>query len=343
MEINESKLADSSSQPHVSQPRASGFNAIIPYISIARPDHWFKNVFMLGGVVLAAFYSPEAIAQFPIMGLVLGLISVCLVASSNYVINEVLDAPTDRSHPTKHKRPIPAGLVRLPIAYVQWIVIGAIGIGIGWLVNRPFFFSALALWIMGVLYNIPPMRTKEMPYLDVLSESVNNPLRLLMGWFVVSPALVPPVSLTVAYWMVGAFFMASKRFAEFRMINDPAAAAAYRSSFRFYNGDRLLVSMFFYTAVCAMMLGVFIVRYKLELLLSVPFLAGFFAYYLHVTFKEDSPVQNPEHLYKQYGLMAYLVLTLVVFFGLLFTEIPGLYEIFNVEPSRLKSLWTIGG
>lgn len=297
---------------------------------------------MLGGVVLAAFYSPDAIARFPVLSLILGLIAVCLVASSNYVINEVLDAPNDRLHPTKKSRPIPAGLVKLPIAYAEWIGVGIVGLTFAWLVNRPFFYSALALWIMGVFYNVPPMRTKELPYLDVLSESVNNPLRLLMGWFVVSPDIVPPVSLTVAYWMVGAFFMASKRFAEFRMINDQHAAAAYRSSFKFYNGDRLLVSMFFYTAVCAMMLGVFIVRYKLELLLSVPLLAGFFAYYLHVTFKENSPVQNPEHLYKQYGLMIYLVVTLVVFFALLFVEIPYLYQVFNVEPSKLKSLWTIG-
>ena len=28
---------------------------------------------------------------------------------------------------------------------------------------------------MGVVYNVPPLRTKEWPYLDVLSESVNNP------------------------------------------------------------------------------------------------------------------------------------------------------------------------
>ena len=36
---------------------------IIPYISIARPDHWFKNVFMLLGTVLVFFYKPELIGQ----------------------------------------------------------------------------------------------------------------------------------------------------------------------------------------------------------------------------------------------------------------------------------------
>jgi 4-hydroxybenzoate polyprenyltransferase len=193
---------------------------------------------------------------------------------------------------------------------------------------------------MGLLYNVPPLRLKDWPYLDVLTESVNNPLRLLLGWFVVTPNILPPVSLMVSYWMVGAFFMASKRFAEYRMINDPHVAGQYRKSFRFYTDDRLLVSMFFYAAASAMMLGVFIIRYKLELLLATPFFAGLFSYYLHVTLKEDSPVQNPERLYKERGMVAYLALCLALFVGLMFISVPRLYDLFNVTPSQVQALWT---
>ncbi len=31
---------------------------------------------------------------------------------------------------------------------------------------------------MGLVHNVPPVRSKELPYIDVLSESVNNPIRL---------------------------------------------------------------------------------------------------------------------------------------------------------------------
>lgn len=316
--------------------------AIAPYIAIARPDHWFKNVFMLGGVALAVFYTSDRLAGFSPLRLAMGLLATCLVASSNYVINEVLDAPTDREHPVKRLRPVPAGRVRLRLAYAEWLTLAAVGVGLGTTVNAPFTWILAALWLMGIVYNVSPLRTKDVPYLDVLSESVNNPLRLLLGWFVVTPDVVPPVSLMLAYWMVGAFFMSSKRFAEYRAIADPKAAAAYRRSFQHYDDERLLLSMFFYTASCAMMLGVFIVRYKMELLLSVPLLAGFFAYYLHVSFKPDSPVQNPEKLFRQHGLMLYLAATVVVFFSLLFVDWPLLYRVFNVTPSQLKSLWTIG-
>ena len=91
-------------------------------------------------------------------------------------------------------------------------LLGLSGASIACLINGPFLAVALTLWVMGVMYNVPPVRTKELPYLDVLSESVNNPLRLLLGWFVLIPDRFPPLSLILAYWMVGAFFMATKRF-----------------------------------------------------------------------------------------------------------------------------------
>ena len=89
-----------------------------------------------------------------------------------------------------------------------------------------------------------------------------------------SIAAVPPVSLLIAYWMAGAFFMATKRYAEFRHIADPKIAAAYRRSFAYYTEDRLLVSVVFYATACALFSGIFIVRYHLELILLTPLAAG---------------------------------------------------------------------
>ena len=83
-----------------------------PYVEVARPDHWVKNVFMLLGVLLALFYAPEAPGGALTGSLVLAFASVCLVASSNYALNEWLDAPTDRAHRAKQHRPVPSGRVR---------------------------------------------------------------------------------------------------------------------------------------------------------------------------------------------------------------------------------------
>lgn len=313
-----------------------------PYVQIARVDHWFKNSFMVLGVVLAVFYYPELANPRALVPLALAVLATCLVASSNYVLNELLDGPMDALHPEKRHRPVPSGRVKAAFGYAEWIALGIIGMVIALQVNRFFAASALWLWVMGVLYNVPPIRTKEWPYIDVLSESVNNPIRLLLGWFALVSTQVPPLSLVLSYWMIGAFFMATKRFAELRHIGDPALAAAYRRSFSYYTESRLLVSMLFYATACALFAGIFIVRYHLELILFVPFAAGLFAYYLDLGLRPDSPAQHPEHLYKDRVFVAYLIVCFVTFLALMFTEIPALYRWFNVEPSATAPLWRIG-
>src|SRR5204863_3711874 len=138
---------------------------------------------------------------------------------------------TDRRHPQKRHRPVPAGLVSLPIAYAEWLLLATIGLSLAIRVNPYFALSAFSLWVMGLLYNVPPVRTKEWPYVDVLSESVNNAIRLFLGWFALIADRVPPLSLALSYWMIGAFFMAMKRYAEYRHIGDAKVAGAYRRSF----------------------------------------------------------------------------------------------------------------
>lgn len=317
----------------------STWERIWPYISIARPDHWCKNVFMVLGLVLACFYHPDLIGWSSLGWFAWAVATTCLIASSNYVINEILDAPTDLAHPQKRLRPIPAGKVNLRIAYTEWLVLGAVGLAMAWMVNWPFFLSGAFLLVMGLIYNVPPIRTKELPYVDVLSESINNPIRLMLGWFAVSDANVPPVSLLISYWMIGAFFMAAKRFAEYRSIAHIADAGAYRSSFRHYDDDKLLVSIFFYATAAALFLGIFIVRYHLELILAMPLAAGFFSAYMRMALKKDSAAQSPEHLYRERGLMLYLIVCVIVFVGLMFVQIEPMYKLFNVEPSNVAPLW----
>jgi decaprenyl-phosphate phosphoribosyltransferase len=309
------------------------------YVSIARPDHWFKNVFMLLGVFLALFVEPLLFRGALAANLAVAFAATCLVASSNYVLNELLDAPKDRLHPKKKLRPVPSGRVSAPLAYAEWVALAAVGLGTAYLVNRPFFLSALALWVAGILYNVPPIRTKDWPYLDVLSESINNPLRLFLGWFVLIPDRVPPVSLVISYWMAGAFFMGTKRLAEYRMINDRQVAGEYRASFFHYDETKLLLSLLFYSTACSLFFGIFIIRYHFELILSAPLWAGFFVYYLRVGLKPDSSVQNPEKLYREAGLMAYLTICVLAFVLLLFTSVPRLYDVFNVTPNAVKPLW----
>jgi hypothetical protein len=157
---------------------------------------------------------------------------------------------------------------------------------------------------------------------------------MLQGWYMVTTTLVPPLSLLIAYWMIGAYFMALKRFSEYRQLNNPLLAAAYRRSFRYYTERSLLVSVTFYASAAMMFFGAFIMHYRLELILSFPFVALVMAIYFHLAFENESAVQNPEKLYREPVLMASALVCMCVMLALLWIDIPAMHRMLGSSPAH---------
>ena len=298
------------------------------HLRIARLDHSVKQVFILPGIALAMALTGERVSLALAAKVAVGLVAATLIACSNYVINEMLDAPFDRLHPTKKSRPAACGLVHFGWGYAQWLAMMVVGLALASTISRPFLLSALALWVMGCAYNISPVRSKDLPYVDVLSESINNPLRFCLGWYMVTATLLPPLSLLLSYWMLGAYFMALKRFSEYRQIDDCALAGSYRKSFRHYTQESLLNSVVFYAATAMLFFGAFIMRYRMELILSFPLIAWLMAIYFGLSFRHESAVQNPEKLYREPRLMIVLGLCIAVLAVLLFVDMPWIGSVF---------------
>ena len=243
------------------------------------------------------------------------------------MLNELLDAESDRFHPTKHRRPTAAGQVSRPLAYVQWLVLAVAGFGLGLTVSVRFVLVLVALWIMGCAYNTPPVRTKDLSLIDVLLEGANNPLRMLAGWCLTGAETTVPTSWLISYWMVGAYFMVLKRFAEYRALGDLARLRAYRKPFRYYTEQRLLTATVVYGMASLLLLGVFAVRYRVELMLALPPVALVMTVYLSLGFRRDSPIQRPEELYRQPTLVIALVLCALAIMCLLFVDVPFLHTV----------------
>ena len=337
-----SEMADTTNSRTISNESSPGAASTVKtpatlkdYYRIMRPDYWLKNIFIAPGVLFAMAVYGIGLNSTIIYYAIIGTISTCLVASANYVINEYLDAEFDKFHPLKSQRSFVVRVVNPKLIYAQYLLLVVVGLGLASLISFNFLMTAVFLLFMGGVYNVPPIRSKERVYLDVLSESVNNPIRFALGWFMVVPSIpwnnitfdgfvssLPPLSIIIAYWMGGAFLMATKRFAEYRLIGDPERAGLYRKSFRYYTENKLLISMFFYALTCAFFLGIFLIKHRVEMLLSFPFFALLFAWYLKIGLMKNSPVQGTEKLYTRKWFMLYLVLFTVLFCTLMFVDIP---------------------
>jgi decaprenyl-phosphate phosphoribosyltransferase len=311
----------------ISLPVHPGKRRLAAHLQLFRLDHSVKQVFVLPGIVIAASISGEPASLALLWRAVLGMLAVIAAASSNYVLNELLDAPYDRLHPTKCDRPAASRSVHVPLAYAQWIVCGIAGFLLALAVSKQLFFCVFALWVMGCVYNIPPIRTKDVPYLDVLSESINNPIRFCVGWYIVCTTVIPPASMLIAYWMLGGYFMALKRFSEYRQIGYESAAK-YRRSFLFYTEQSLLVSVLFYAATSMLFFGAFVMRYRMEMIFAFPFIALLMAVYFNLAFTQDSPVQNPEKLYREPRVMMLLGVCCMVLSVTSFVHLPWLAQLF---------------
>lgn len=301
---------------------------LLPYLQIARPDHWFKQIFMLPGLCLA-FLFLHHIPDGLTVNLLLGLFSTCCIASANYTINEYLDAPFDRQHPTKRNRPAALGLVCLKGVLIEYVLLSIAGLWSGFMVNALFGSTALFLLIMGIAYNVRPVRTKDIPYLDVISESINNPLRLVLGWAICIPDYLPPSSFLLAYWFGGAFLMALKRFAELRTIKSKDTVALYRKSLANYTERKLLVSAFFYAMNTGLFLGISLIKYKIEFIFLFPLVALLFSWYFSLSMNSESVVQTPEKLFQEKKFMLYTTVLIFLFCITCFINIDGLNFLLN--------------
>jgi 4-hydroxybenzoate polyprenyltransferase len=297
----------------------------LDYVSIARPDHWVKHVFIIPGLALAFLLGAEPSFQ-PLM-IVAGFVSAALISSANYVVNEWLDADFDAHHPMKSARPAVAKALSRNIVIVEYSVLAVVGLWVAYLASMPLFVIAVLFLVSGWTYNIPPLRSKDKAYLDVASEAINNPIRLAYGWAMVDMGTIPPSSLLLAYWAGGAFLMSTKRLAEYRTVSASHGVDVlhlYRSSFREYTESRLLLQSFAYAQLACFFIAVFLVKYRIEYVISFPLFALLFTVYLRLGLKQGSAAQTPERLFRESGLLIVVALLVTTLAVLTIVDVPAL-------------------
>jgi hypothetical protein len=173
----------------------------------------------------------------------------------------------------------------------------------------------------------------------VLTESVNNPLRLMIGWAMVDPSTLPPGSIILGYWLGGAFLMGAKRLSEYREIvssHGRDLLVRYRASFAGYDETRMASSCLIYALLSAMALAIFFVKYRIEYIFVLPAIAVLFGKYLALSMQPASTAQKPERLFQEGGLMTIVAIIVALFAIFSVVNIPILEPLTSQQFIELK-------
>jgi 4-hydroxybenzoate polyprenyltransferase len=294
------------------------------YLRLGRLDHSTKHFFIVPGFALA-YLLRGAHTSSLFTDTLLGLVAAICIASANYVINEYLDRDFDRYHPTKSQRRAVQCELRGAIVWLEWLFFAGLGFSLALTVSSTLFVVMCVFALQGLVYNVPPVRAKDKTYLDVISESVNNALRLIIGWVIVDPFTLPPSSVILSCWFGGAFLMGAKRYSEYRDVtasHGRELLVRYRASFAGYTEISLLTSCFVYGLLSTFFLAIFLIKYRVEYLLLMPVVVFLFGYYLALSAQPNSAAQHPETLIHDKKLLLIVFLFVILFLVTTFVDIP---------------------
>ncbi|MBK6670784.1 MAG: decaprenyl-phosphate phosphoribosyltransferase [Actinobacteria bacterium] len=138
-----------------------------------------------------------------------------MVASATYLVNDSVDAESDRRHPTKRNRPIAAGVVSIPLAAAMAIVLALGGFGLALSRNWQFCVVVAIYAVQTTLYSF---WLKNEPVLDLVALSSGFILRLVGGAYALQVEVSPWFFIISCF---GSLFIAvGKRLAEKRELGE---------------------------------------------------------------------------------------------------------------------------
>ena len=289
--------------------------------SVFRPSRWYRNSFMILGAVLAIGITEQTL-QDNLSNIVIAFISLSLMASGNYGINEILDVETDRRHPQKRFRSLASGKVSIRLILLLSIVFYMLSIFIIVSLDKsPLTVSMFLLLISGFFYNVKPFRVKDIPYADFLFEALNNPIRLAVGWYSVVDTNEMPLSFVLGFYAIGVFLMASKSFGELRLFDGlDTKASEYRASLLHYTEKNLLFSMIASISTFSFLFGILSYKYNINLIMMLPLFIVWVVWFFQIAYEDNSIVKDPERIFEKKPFLIFSFSLVVLFVVLLFSD-----------------------
>ena len=164
------RLADGRSTVQAGTRRGGVARALFKAL---RPRQWLKNL-----LVFVPMLAGHALDMPTLLQSLLAFVAFSMCASSAYLLNDALDAADDRQHPTKHKRPIAAGLLSLPLALCASGALAFAALGLCAALNPLLLLGVAVYFVTTLAYSV---YLKRLLMVDIVTLAILYSLRVLGG------------------------------------------------------------------------------------------------------------------------------------------------------------------
>jgi len=175
---------------------------LFEYLSLFRIRHYVKNLFLFATLIFSKeLFNPESIILS-----VAGFVLFCLLSSSVYILNDIVDIEEDRNHPIKKNRMLPSGRISVGTAWFWAVIFSLVSLVGSFSLVFEFGLVALAYWIINFGYTY---FLKHVVIIDVFLIAAGFWLRILAGAYVIGQ--VPSQWLIICSFVITVFLGFCKR------------------------------------------------------------------------------------------------------------------------------------
>ena len=192
---------------------------IMVLLRAMRVNQWIKNLIVFTAII----FNGQLFELDLLWKTIFAFIIFCLLSSTSYVLNDIIDYPYDIKHPLKKNRPIASGKISLAEASFIAFILTLVSLIVAIFFSLPFFFLSLIFILLHFFYSL---YFKRYPVLDIFSISFSFMIRAYAGEVVTGYHI--PVWLVLTIFFGSLFIAAVKRHAELVSHGREARLSLYR-------------------------------------------------------------------------------------------------------------------
>jgi len=173
--LTEEQRRGVATEPERAGPAERRRSQPVALLAAMRPPEWIKNVLVFAGLLFS-----QKLSHGPqVVDALITFVAFCAISSAGYLANDLRDAPLDRRHSEKRRRPIASRELSEPLAGVAAIVLAAIAIGISFAWVSAGVAGLVALY--GVTTIAYSLILKRLVIIDVMTIASLFILRVVAG------------------------------------------------------------------------------------------------------------------------------------------------------------------